>query len=599
MLTYEKQLIANGNVGSFYRYANCKLRSRSAIGPLGDDKGALVVDSLGKASLLQHTFCSNFTVDNGILPTITNIMRPSNSLSGIHFTPALVRRSIKRLKHKTKGGPDGIPPSFFINCCEELCYPLSLFFSFSFENSILPPVWLTSYITPIFKKGNPVDANNYRPIALTATMCKLTESVIKDQMASFLLDNGLISNHQHAFVKHHSTATNLLECIRDWSIGLNCHWQTDVIYIDFTKAFDSIVQSKLLLKLELFGISGLLLKWISGFLTNRTQCVVIDYCFSTQCAVISGVPQGSVLGPLLFIVFINDIDTVCCGKTVLQLFADDAKLYSNINIDNSCLTLQQSLDSLVRWAKEWQLSINISKCAVLSLTSKPQPVLYIYLINDIAISRRDSHVDLGITISSDLSFDTHINGIVSKARQRVSTLLRGFLSRNLSTMRLAFITYIRPILEYNCIVWSPNLIHLIDLIENVQRNFTKRLPSLSSLPYTERLALLDLDLLELRRLRFDLIYYYKVLNNLTPLDPYAVFSVYTPSPWSRSAMPYLLKPTKATNRVLSTFFFRSIDAWNALPAALRSSSSLPVFKRHLKQFDLSTFLKGSARHLCI
>jgi ribonuclease P/MRP protein subunit RPP40 len=187
------------------------------------------------------------------------------------------------------------------------------------------------------------------------------------------------------------------------------------------------------------------------------------------------VPQGSVLGPLLFIVFINNIDTVCCGKTVLQLFADDAKLYSNINIDNSCLTLQQSLDSLVRWAKEWQLSINISKCAVLSLTSKPQPVLYIYLINNIAISRRDSHVDLGITISSDLSFDTHINGIVSKVRQRVSTLLRGFLSRNLSTMRLAFITYIRPILEYNCIVWSPNLIHLIDLIENVQRNFTKRL----------------------------------------------------------------------------------------------------------------------------
>jgi hypothetical protein len=165
-------------------------------------------------------------------------------------------------------------------------------------------------------------------------------------------------------------------------------------------------------------------------------------------------------------------------------------------------------------------------------------------------------------------------------------------------MRLAFITYIRPILEYNSIVWSPNLIHLIDLIENFQRNFTKRIPSLSSLPYTERLALLDLELLELRRLRFDLIYYYEVLNNLTPFDPSEIFSVYTPSSWSRSEMPYLQKPIKATNRLLSTFFFRSIDAWNALPAALRSSSSLPAFKRHLKQFDLSTYLKGSARHLC-
>jgi hypothetical protein len=135
----------------------------------------------------------------------------------------------------------------------------------------------------------------------------------------------------------------------------------------------------------------------------------------------------------------SDARYVCCGKTVLQLFADDAKLYSNINIYNSCLTLQQSLDQLACWAKEWQLSINISKCAVLSLTSKPQPVLHIFLINDTAVSRRSSHVDLGIAISSDLSFDTHINGIVSKARRRVSTLLRGFLSRNLSTIRLAFI----------------------------------------------------------------------------------------------------------------------------------------------------------------
>jgi hypothetical protein len=203
---------------------------------------------LGKASLSQHTFSNNLTVDNGILPTITNVTQPSNRLGCIHFMPALVRRSIKRLKLKTKGGPDGIPPSFLINCCEELCYPLSLFFCFSFENSILSPAWLTSYITPIFKKGNPGDANNYRPIALTATMCKLMESVIKDQMAQFLLDRGLISKHQHAFVKHHSTATNLLECIRDWSIGLNCQWQIDIVYIDFTKAFDSIVLSKLLLK---------------------------------------------------------------------------------------------------------------------------------------------------------------------------------------------------------------------------------------------------------------------------------------------------------------------------------------------------------------
>ena len=161
--------------------------------------------------------------------------------------------------------------------------------------------------------------------------------------------------------------------------------------------------------------------------------------------------------------------------------------------------------------------------------------------------------------------------------------------RNLNTMRLAFITYIRPILEYNSIVWNPNFIHLIYLIENVQRNFSKRIPSLSSLPYAERLALF-----ELRRLRFDLIYYYKVFNHLTPFNPNDVFIVYSPDARSRSNLPYLQKPIKAIYQMaFISSFFRSIDAWNALPLALRCSS-LSVFKRSLKQFDLSAYLKGSA-----
>ena len=137
-------------------------------------------------------------------------------------------------------------------------------------------------------------------------------------------------------------------------------------------------------------------------------------------------------------------------------------------------------------------------------------------------------------------------------------------------------------------------LHLIDLIENVQRNFTKRIPSMSSLPYSERLALLYLELLELHRLRFDLIYYCKILNYLTPFNPCDVFTIYVPAARSRSELPYLQKPAKATNRLRSTFFYRNIDAWNALPSALRSSTSLPAFKRYLKQLDLSNHLKGSA-----
>jgi hypothetical protein len=310
----------------------------------------------------------------------------------------------------------------------------------------------------------------------------------------------------------------------------------------------------------------------------------------------NGVPVDalSVLGPILFLLYINDIGSVCCGKTTLQLFADDAKLYCNIRIDRDSLSLQQSLDRLVSWAKSWQLSININKCAVLLLSTKPQPTLRNYFIDGTLISQKDSYIDLGVTISENLSFDAHISDIVSKARQRVSILFRGFLSRNTSTMRLAFITYIRPTLEYNSIIWNPSQKYLVDSIEHVQRNFTKRIPSLSSLPYPERLAFLGLELLELRRLRFDLVYYFKVLNNLTPFCPEDAFIIYTPAERSRSESPYLLKPAKASNRHLSLLFFRCVEAWDALPGILKSSPSLPAFKRGLKQVDLSKFLKGSA-----
>jgi ribonucleases P/MRP protein subunit RPP40 len=151
------------------------------------------------------------------------------------------------------------------------------------------------------------------------------EFVMKDQMVQFLVDKGLIGKRQYAFIKSHSTAANLVECLYDWSARLKSSAQIDVIYIDFTKAFDCIVISKLLCKLEMYGISGNLLKWNGAFLTNRMQRVIIDYCFSSECAITSGIPQGTVSGPMSFLVYINDIGKVCCGDTRLQLFADNTK----------------------------------------------------------------------------------------------------------------------------------------------------------------------------------------------------------------------------------------------------------------------------------
>lgn len=169
-----------------------------------------------------------------------------------------VRRPIKKLRLRTKGGPDDIPSSSFINCREKLCYPLSQVFAVSFEHEIIPPVWPSAFIIPLSKKGIKADASNYRPMALTCTMCKLMESIIKDQLLELLISKKLISKYQHDFIKQHSKQTNSLQCMQDWLPSWNSHLSTDV-YIDFSRAFDSIVVSKLLFNQNCYDISGLLL----------------------------------------------------------------------------------------------------------------------------------------------------------------------------------------------------------------------------------------------------------------------------------------------------------------------------------------------------
>jgi hypothetical protein len=191
------------------------------------------------------------------------------------------------------------------------------------------------------------------------------ESVVKDQLVQYLVFKGLISKHQHAFIKNHSMATNVLESINDWLVGLKAPSRTDVVYIDFSKAFDSIIVAKLIAK-------------------------------------------------LMFLLYINDIGSVCCGNVKLQLYADDAKIYSSINIDGISVSLQQSLDNLSSWANDWQLAINISKCAVLSVSSRSTSSIHTYYINGIAVSHHNSYNDLGITLCQNLSFTEHISTLYQR-----------------------------------------------------------------------------------------------------------------------------------------------------------------------------------------
>jgi len=273
--SFETAIVKNGNLGKFYRYANSKFSTKSNVGSLLKPDGELTCDAKIKAELLCEYFKGVFTADNGVLPNV-NSSHAHCSLENIVFTPTMVKRSLSKLKAKAAGGPDLVPPIFLKRCSSALCQPLAVLFQIFFDNSYLPPVWLQAFITPVFKKGNPALSSNYRPISLTCTLCKLMEVIVKDQLLSYLLNKGLITKDQHGFMSRHSTVTNLLECTHDWYVSFQNRIPVDVIYIDFSRAFDSVVHSKLIHKLSSFGICGKLLMWIKAFLSNRSQCVLVE-----------------------------------------------------------------------------------------------------------------------------------------------------------------------------------------------------------------------------------------------------------------------------------------------------------------------------------
>ena len=590
---HEEALIEGNNFNKMYTYINRKFNISTPIGPLLDNTGTLINEPSAKAELLQNTFTSNFTIDNGQLPSM-NVQNSCN-IDTVVFSPSVVKRVVSKLKNKVKGGPDGIPAIFLKKCVNELCSPISFIFSLCMTNGYIPPDWLRSYIAPIPKKGISSDPSSYRPISLTCLLCKIMESVIKDQLLSSLLSNNVISKHQHGFLTKRSTLTNLLESTRDWSLSFSNTVSNDVIFIDFSKAFDSVVLNKLIFKLESYGIKGDLLSWIKVFLFNREQCVLVENAFSSPCEVISGVPQGSVLGPILFILFINDIVNVCNNNVVVTLYADDVKVYSTVSSGDTVFNLQSTLANLQKWASAWQLKINISKCQVLRIGGKCN-MSSCFSINDHILPSSSSVSDLGVIVDNKLSYSEHINSIVTKCNQRIGMFFRGFVSRDFKMLSKFFTTYIRPILEYNSCVWNPSVKYLIDLLENVQRKFTKRINSISHLSYLERLSILNLEPLELRRLKADLTMYYKIINNLTCIDSKLVFAFRQPSLRTNRLTSHrfaLQKPAKSLQTLSNSFFYRAIDVWNGLPDDVFSANSLPTFKNHINKIDFNAFLIGS------
>ena len=380
--------------------------------------------------------------------------------------------------------------------------------------------------------------------------------------------------------------------MRLWLSSLNSGQSTDVIYIDFAKAFDTVSHPKLLHKLKSYGILGKLLQWITAWLTGRSQSVKLGDIYSSFKAVLSGVFQGSVLGPLLFLIFINDLPDNISPDANPTLFADDLKLSSdqkNIQVSSSplhvfCPILQTSLDSIHAWSILWQLHISIPKCSTLSISNVKSHKPRLYSINSHPLPQVTSCSDLGVIIDNKLTFSNHILSITKKAYIQSLLLSRCFLSKNANLLQRAFTSFVRPTLEYASPIWSPHLTKDILLLEKVQRRFTKSIRSIHSLPYESRLDKLKLDTLSLRRTNIDLCTCYRIIHHLTPLDPSHFF---TPRNTITRGHPFsLVKPPVRLDSSKFAFQSRTIDPWNSLPLTVVASESVAVFKFKLKCLNL-------------
>jgi hypothetical protein len=582
----EKKILDANNLGAFYRFVNKKLTSTSGVAPLKDSAGNLITSDSEKANLLNQFFQSMFTIDDGSRPQFQCRLPPDAvGINDVNTSPGVIRKILGSLKTNSAAGPDQIPSLFYRKAAAALSFPLSILFRSLIDLRDLPSEWKHSIITPIFKKGSPSDPANYRPIALTCSICKILEKVISKDLLDFLHNHHLISRHQHGFLKHHSTCTNLLESLNDWTLSLSNSKSVVVAYIDFARAFDSISYPKLFIKLESYGIGGNLLFWIKAFLSNRTQSVRVGSSISNTCFVSSGVPQGSVLGPLLFNLFINDI-TDNLQNVSAKLFADDIKLYSEICHPASVTNFQTHLDLITTWAATWQIGISHSKCVILELGHKSGTSKVNYTIQNRAIVGSGLVKDLGVLVDPDLTFAPHIRDFVSRAKRRSSLIFRCFLTRDVSNLKRAFITYIRPLLEYASPVWSPSLHYLIQEIEGVQRSFTKRLPGLGELTYPERLSRLGLQSLEHRRLIADLVLCYNVVHGYSSLDVNQFFK-FSKNPHHKYRFTIPLTKNKVKRFFLS---YRILNTWNSLPSTVTAASNTIQFKKMIKNLDLKKFL---------
>ena len=568
---------------AFWGHTRRKLKTKSGVAPLlsnPKDSNSMKFDENDKANLLLNQFSSVFTREpEGDIPRIkerTNIKIPD-----LVITVEMVLDALKNINVYKSCGPDNLHPRLLIELADIIALPVTILFNATLKDGNIPKDWKMAFITGIFKKGSRHLPENYRPISLMSILCKPMEKFVRNIVVNHLIKRGLISNKQFGFITGRSTLTQLLyyleECLKKIANGN----VVDAIYLDFSKAFDTVPHRRLLGKLECYGIQGEIFDWIKSFLQDRRQQVVVNGSTSGIAPVISGIPQGTVLGPVLFVIYINDLLDEISSDGLM--FADDAKIFRQITSREDATKLQNDLQKLEEWSDTWLLRFNAEKCHVLTL-GKFENIKHAhqYMLCNNELEHLPDEKDLGVTIDDELKFEEHITRKVQVANGIVGQIRRSFSFLNAETFRRLYVAFVRPHLEYCQAVWSPHLLRNIDALENVQIRATKLVDGLSDLEYPERLKRINLPTLVHRRRRGDMIEVFKHFNSydkstlspsFKPRDrPSRQHKLQLHQPHSNDGVRGIQK---------NSFYHRVAPMWNKLPKNVVEVKTIEDFKKAL------------------
>ncbi|XP_059829735.1 STARD3 N-terminal-like protein isoform X1 [Hypanus sabinus] len=469
-MRYECRLARNIKEDSknFFRYVKRKKIVKNNDGPLKNELGEIVMGNREMAEEFNKYFRSVLTrEDTSNLPDVWMGQghRVTEEMKQIDIRKETAMSRLMGLKADKSPDPDGLHPRVLKEVALEIADALVIIFQCSLDSGSVPEDWRMTDVIPLFKKGGREKTENYHPVSLTSVVGKMLDSIIKDEIVVYLDSSDRIGPSQHGFTKGKSCLTNLLEFFEDVTRKLDKGNSVDVVYLDFQKAFDKVPHRRLVGKIRAHGIGGKTLTWIENWLADRKQRVAVNGCFSEWQVVTSGVPQGSVLGPQMFTIYINDLDEGI--ENNISKFADDTKLGGSVTCDEDVRRIQGDLDRLGEWADTWQMTFNVNKCEVIHFGSKNRKADY--YLNGVELGKGEIQRYL---VHQSLKVNEQVQQALKKVNGMLAFITKGIEYKSKEILLHLYRAPVRPHVEYCVQFWSPVLRKDTRAVEEVQRRFT-------------------------------------------------------------------------------------------------------------------------------